>query len=152
MSKKIYADIADYLNKAKFQCIVYGGYSEKRVPKYYRDFPELKPIYVNPEGASKTSITISRMIGLFRAGEGFTIANQEDIVTISRHIGVYISEYGPTILKMSDEAPAVDFLNRCKAFLADLEKHKDRANRIINGGRSSDDNSAADMIALMMGG
>lgn len=153
MAKKIYADIADYLNKVTFECIVYGGYTDKRVPQYYKDFPDLKPIFVSPDGASKTRITISRMIGMFRAGEPFMISNQSDIVDISGHIGTYISEYGPIIIRMPDDAPAVDFLGRCKAFLADLEVHKDRAKRIIrNKSGVVEENSAADMIALMMGG
>ncbi len=153
MSTMIYADVAACLNKKTFKCLVYGGYTEQRIPQYYKDFPENKPIFVNPEGASKTKLTIVRMIALSRAGDQFTIVHKEDIQEISRHLGIYIAEHGPLILRLAEDAPAVDFLNRCRAFLALLEPHEKTASRIINKRTgSSGVESAADVISAMMGG
>lgn len=116
---KIFKSIEDAINHTSIKCYVSGDHIEY-IPQYYKDFPEQAPLFSNPSGWYRTTMSIAEMITREERGECFTIVNKEDIPIMIKYLATYIKTIERMIGMMDEEEPAVKFFYRAKRFYEKL--------------------------------
>lgn len=146
----LYSNLADTLNKTKFQCAIPDSYEfPDNVPAYYRNNPHLRPIYKEDGSYSTTFISITQIILLTCDNIDFHIKRKEDVVLITSLIDAYIKEMYPFVKDMPDTNEHKIYLSRCITTRNTLNPEKDRAERNILGeNKHKETNSLTKLLGI----
>lgn len=120
---KLFKDLAETINRSKFETQVYEGFVE-RIPKYFRDYPEMMPLHSNPQGHSTTYFTIAEMIERHHKGEHFSVMKADEVLLIINILKSYINQCEPLVKHLSDDDFMHKFISNAKAFRTALEENK----------------------------
>lgn len=86
-----YRDVADTINKTKFELRVPDTY-EPKLPGYYRKFPERRPVYNASTPNTFTMMTIANMVEMATNDISFTIVKREDVLIIVDTMQDYVQK------------------------------------------------------------
>jgi len=128
MPARIYRDLADTMNKSKFEVRVPDNY-EPVLPGYYRKYPERNPIYYGITEDCYATMTISGIVDMCVNNVTFTIVNRADVPLISEILEAYIKAIAVSVDALESSHPHKVFLNNCRLTLNTLRDSTNRAER-----------------------
>ncbi len=113
---KIYKDIAETINKTKWDVVVEDTAS-LHIPYYFQKYPERKEAFTSGTAMSISKITIHEMIEYAANGVTFGFVNKPDVVMVVEFIGMYLKEYVHMLKDLSKNDPYVIYADKAKILL-----------------------------------
>lgn len=131
MPARIYRDLAETMNKSRFEVRVPDNY-EPVLPGYYRRHPERNPFYYGITEDCYATMTISGIVDMCVNGVAFTIINRSDVPLISEILEKYIKAIEGSVDTLANTHPHKVFLNNCRQTLGTLREPASKAEKEEN--------------------